>query len=431
MVLYVNYISNIIGMDHLVITYCLRCWIFSLGLWIEKRKVFIWLGLTVVFSEMMGKRHEELIYFRNLVGSFLGSLVGPFLSIFYFNVVGRSFLNLSYVSVLPSFISTILSLFWAFLADSYGRYKPFIVCSSFLGSVITFMLSFVNSFNDLLMIRIIGSIVGSMGSSTFPAFLSKLFDKDRERRIGLYMTFGIIGGFVGNLISGFLYDTYGIRVVLRFLSVAQLVPALIIIFIDERVEKKNRVGRGLFSLFMDKTFIRVFAAKSLIVIPSVLCGGLVSVYFIEYLHGSSNLWALTTAVSSVMSASALIYGKIGSKIGDERLLLLSGLGWGVLYLCFGLVDNPILFSLVFIIPVWPAFNIGYQALLMKLSDRGSRASLYSIESLLSAFYSALMGILAGYFAEVFSPRPLFILSGLIAFVSTLLAWCIVLRDLRF
>ena len=376
----------------------------------------------------MKRGREEALYVYNLLSSLSSSLISPFLPIFFFEIVGKNFFLLELVNMTPLIVTTTLSLVWAFLADRIGLYKPFILASLILSSATTFLLSLVNNFTDLFIVKLIGSVVGSMSSATFPALLAKIFRDHRERKISTYMTLGLIGGFSGSLVSGYLYEVYGVRNILKFLALASLVPAAVIAFIKEEKEKQSSLRNLMFNCFLTK-IARIFTAKCLLVFPSAFSGGLIGVYFLEYLKGSPSLWALVSAVTTLANLSTILYGRLGERIGDVNLLFLAGLGWSVLYTVYGLTTDITIFALFFTIPVWPAFAIGYQTLLMKLSDEGSRASIYSIDNILSTIYSASIGILGGYLAEIFTPRPLFILAGFAVFLSAFIVKFYLLKNI--
>ncbi|MCD6457519.1 MAG: hypothetical protein J7K82_01590 [Thermoproteales archaeon] len=142
-----------------------------------------------------------------------------------------------------------------------------------------------------------------------------------------------------------------------------------------------------------------------------------------------SLWALVSAVTTLANLSTILYGRLGERIGDVNLLFLAGLGWSVLYTVYGLTTDITIFALFFTIPVWPAFAIGYQTLLMKLSDEGSRASIYSVDNILSTIYSASIGILGGYLAEIFTPRLLFIFAGFAVFLSAFIVKFYLLKNI--
>jgi DHA1 family multidrug resistance protein-like MFS transporter len=102
------------------------------------------------------------------------------------------------------------------------------------------------------------------------------------------------------------------------------------------------------------------------------------------------------------------------------MFTVAGLGWTALYLGYYASPNYLWFSLFFIIPVWPAFWLAYSKALMDLSDESERATFYALEGTLSAIFGSLVSILAGYLADLYTPRSIFLLSATAALASTLI-----------
>ncbi len=369
---------------------------------------------------MMYRENSKLLAY-NLVASLSASLAAPFMAVYFYDVVGGSFFLMGIVNYAPMILSVFLGLVWARISDSKGLRKWFIVLSSATGIAATLALSFATSFDQLLVIRLLGAVTGSAGGASFSALFAKTFRKKRGSSLGLFDVLGLAGSFTGNLVSGYLYTALGFRTVLRLVALLNLVPLLIIASIDEEREPGRRLTlRGLLEKpRIPRKFWRLYSSRLLITLPSALGGSVIAVYFLKYLGGTPQLWSTVAAVNTVTGLSSYLYGRLADRFSVRQMFTLAGIGWTALYTGYFLAPNPYVFALILAVPVWPAFWVAYRKALMDLSDETERATFFATENLLTTIYGSLLGIAASLVADIFTPRLLFLISAVAAAAATL------------
>jgi len=381
------------------------------------------------------KKYVLMIY--NFTNSFEWSIVSPFLPIFFYELVGNSFFILSIVNSLPAVLSVIMGLIWARISDSYGKRKPFILLSIITGIITTFLLSYVEDAWQLLLLRISGVFTGAAGGAAFSALLSSTFKERRGRMMGFYSALGLLGGISGNILSAYFYNNYGMRATLRAIAVAKIIPlALILVIRDEperqgRIELRRAIKEALRFPHLPSSFWRVYAVRSVLVLPGSLGGSILAVYFVKFLGGSNELWALVSAVTTLMGMAVIPYGYLADRVSARLMFTLAGLGWTILYAGYYLSRDPYIFALFFIVPVWPAFHVTYRKALMDVSDYCERATLFAIEGLISTIYGSILGLVGGYLADTITPRNLLALSSALALLGAVTAYLLLRGDANF
>jgi YNFM family putative membrane transporter len=87
--------------------------------------------------------------------------------------------------------------------------------------------SVADSFATILAFRVIQSLVLAVIFTACITYASRVADPtQRQRRVALYVSTSILGGFTGRLLSGFLADEYGLQVPFAFFGVLALVSAV-------------------------------------------------------------------------------------------------------------------------------------------------------------------------------------------------------------
>jgi len=367
---------------------------------------------------------KNLLMAHNFVNSFEWSLVGPFLPLFFYEIAHNSFFLLNLVNSLPSIVAVVMGLVWARISDAVGRRKPFVILSGLTGIATTFALAHVNNVYQLLMVRLAGVFTGSAGGAAFSALLAKTFKEKRGRYVGIYNALGLVGGIMGNVLSAYLYERLGMRGLLEVLAVGQAVPLAMVLAIEEEPEERKplELSNILAKPKFPREFWRVYAVRSVLVLPGLFGGSVLAVYFVKYLGGSEQLWALVTAVCTLLGLSSIPYGELADRLGARKMFTLAGLGWAVLYAGYYLSNDPLTFAAFFIVPIWPAFHVTYQKVLMDLSDKSERASLFASERLVSTVYGLAVGLIAGYLADALSPRTLLAISSLLALCGAIVSY---------
>jgi len=363
-------------------------------------------------------RAEKLVMGYGLASSFASNLVGPFYSIFLFELARGSFLQAGLASQLPLAVSVLMGDAWARLADRCKRRRVFVQVSAATGAATHLVLSYVESVEQLLVVQVAGALLGSAGGAAFSALVAESFKEKRGELLGKYSAFTVVGGFAGSLLSGYAYQHLGYRSVLRLVALLNLVPLVLISAVPEPRDESLWNPSRRAARMVPKGFWRLFAARLLMTLPGALSSGVFAIYYLKYLGGSPESWSVVVAATTLLGLSSIPYGKLADRLPLRRMFTLAGLGWVALYTGYYLSRSPLEFAAFFVIPVWPAFWLSYSKALMDLSDQAERAELFALESVLSSVYGSAVGILAGYLADLLGPRELFLLSAVAAAAAT-------------
>ncbi len=371
----------------------------------------------------MKKDSHKLLLMNNFIESFRWSLVSPFMPLFYYSLAG-SFILLNMVQYSSAFISSIFAIIWARLSDSYGRRKPFIIMAYTAGIVTTYLTAHVGNIYQLFLIRLAGSVVGSAGGSTFSALLAKKFREKRGSVLGSYKTLGIAGSFAGNMLSGYVYERYGIRTALELISFTTVVPLLIVLAIDEEPEERKsfRIKDIFIPPKMPPVFKKYFLLHLYLMSIGTITGSIHAVYFTEYLNGSPSLWALVVSITVLLSGTSAIYGVLADKYGAKFNILYATIGWTLLNIGYMLSNDPLTFAIVYVVPIGAAYWVAYEKALFDASDYTDRATFFSFLGIISSIYSLALGTIGGFIADMYEPRTLFLLSAIISALGSILAW---------
>ncbi|ABL78925.1 MFS transporter [Thermofilum pendens] len=369
-----------------------------------------------------GGRAEKVLVAYGLASSFAGNLVSPFMALYLYGLAGGRFFQAGIASQAPVAVSVIMGLFWARLSDTNGSRKKFVQLSLATGSLASLALSFASSINDAILVQILGAFTGSAGGAAFSALMAEVFKDKRGSRLGVYNASTVIGGFAGSMLSGFLYNWIGFRWMLRLNALLGVLPLVLISMIPEEGNRNPVSSRKLVSIpKIPRRFWKLYLARLVLSLPGALSGGVFSVYFVKYLNGPPEAWSTLVAVTTLFGLASIPYGRLADRLSTREMFVLAGLGWTALYLGYFLSPNYLVFSLFFVIPVWPAFWLAYSKALMDLSDESERATFYAFEGTLSALFGSAVGVAAGLVADLYSPRTLFLLSSASALLGAAVA----------
>lgn len=144
-----------------------------------------------------------------------------------FNLIcGRAYLRATYQSMY-SFSSILGSLISGFAADRYGR-KPVVVVSQILYSITAIGITFLPSFNGILVFRF---ILGALGTPTFYMMGMEVCETKWRSVVGIMMA---LPWAVGTMLWGgagyFIRDWYWLQL---FVSLPTLLVMPVLYFIDE------------------------------------------------------------------------------------------------------------------------------------------------------------------------------------------------------
>ncbi|MFH2598097.1 multidrug efflux MFS transporter [Citrobacter freundii] len=248
-------------------------------------------------------------------------------------------------------ISAIVSPMWGSLADRKGR-KLMLLRAS-LGMAIAILLqAFATNVWQLFLLR------GVMGltSGYIPNAMALVASQVPRERSGWALstlsTAQISGVIGGPLMGGFIADHVGLRAVFCITAALLVVSFLVTLFLIKEgvrptIKKSERLsGKAVFaSLSHPALVISLFFTTMLIQLCNGSIGPILALFIKSMVPDSSNIAFLSGLIASVPGISALIsaprLGKLGDRIGTERILMATLIFAVVLFFAMSWVTTPL------------------------------------------------------------------------------------------
>ncbi|HFS5789618.1 TPA: multidrug efflux MFS transporter [Citrobacter werkmanii] len=248
-------------------------------------------------------------------------------------------------------ISAIVSPMWGSLADRKGR-KLMLLRAS-LGMAIAILLqAFATNVWQLFLLR------GVMGltSGYIPNAMALVASQVPRERSGWALstlsTAQISGVIGGPLMGGFIADHVGLRAVFCITAALLVVSFLVTLFLIKEgvrptTKKSERLsGKAVFaSLPYPALVISLFFTTMVIQLCNGSIGPILALFIKSMVPDSSNIAFLSGLIASVPGISALIsaprLGKLGDRIGTERILMATLIFAVVLFFAMSWVTTPL------------------------------------------------------------------------------------------
>ncbi|EMF0716693.1 multidrug efflux MFS transporter [Citrobacter sp. Marseille-Q6884] len=248
-------------------------------------------------------------------------------------------------------ISAIVSPMWGSLADRKGR-KLMLLRAS-LGMAIAILLqAFATNVWQLFLLR------GVMGltSGYIPNAMALVASQVPRERSGWALstlsTAQISGVIGGPLMGGFIADHVGLRAVFCITAALLVVSFLVTLFLIKEgvrptIKKSERLsGKAVFaSLPYPALVISLFFTTMVIQLCNGSIGPILALFIRSMVPDSTNIAFLSGLIASVPGVSALIsaprLGKLGDRIGTERILMATLSFAVVLFFAMSWVTTPL------------------------------------------------------------------------------------------
>ena len=248
-------------------------------------------------------------------------------------------------------ISAIVSPMWGSLADRKGR-KLMLLRAS-LGMAIAILLqAFATNVWQLFLLRGVMGLTSGYIPNAMALVASQV---PRERggwALSTLSTAQISGVIGGPLMGGFIADHVGLRAVFCITAALLVVSFLVTLFLIKEgvrptVKKSERLsGKAVFaSLSHPALVISLFFTTMVIQLCNGSIGPILALFIKSMVPDSSNIAFLSGLIASVPGISALIsaprLGKLGDRIGTERILMATLIFAVVLFFAMSWVTTPL------------------------------------------------------------------------------------------
>jgi MFS transporter, DHA1 family, multidrug resistance protein len=247
-----------------------------------------------------------------------------------------------------------LAPIWGTLADRHGR-KAMVVRALFGGGITVALMALARSPLQLLALRTVQGAFSGTVSATRTLVASVAPAAELGFTLGVMQTAAFIGTSIGPLMGGLIADRYGYPVAFGFTGVLLVcagIAVLLLVHEDFSPPAPQPAGdthtglRGSLRLILDVPGLAALIGTLFFVQAGMGAISPILPLFVQSLLPSdaarvASLSGLILAATAVTSAFAAgIAGKLGDRIGHERLLAVCAIGGGLLYLPQALVTSP-------------------------------------------------------------------------------------------
>lgn len=299
---------------------------------------------------------------RNLAVVWLGcfltgaafSLVMPFLPLYVeqLGVTGHSALNMwsGLVFSITFLFSAIASPLWGGLADRKGR-KIMLLRSALGMAIVMLLMGLAQNIWQFLILRALLGLLGGFIPNANALIATQIPRHKSGWALGTLSTGAVSGALLGPLAGGFLADNYGLRPVFFMTATVLFICfVLTLFFIREQftpVSKKEMLHvKEVFSSLKNRELVlSLFVTTLIIQVATGSIAPILTLYVRDLAGNISNIAFISGMIASVPGVAALIcaprLGKLGDRIGPEKILIVALIVSVLLLIPMSFVQNPL------------------------------------------------------------------------------------------
>jgi DHA1 family multidrug resistance protein-like MFS transporter len=311
--------------------------------------------------------------------------------------------------------SAFIAPFWGSLADKYGR-KPMMIRAAASLTFIYILYYFVQNPYQLLAVRLLEGLLAGYIPSAVALIATNTPEKHVGYSLGVMSTAMATGSIIGPLVGGFVSHWVGNRQAFLLSSVMVFIALMIaLIWVKELNHTKSTVRSNIRNdlkyAISTGGLLPILIVSFVINASIMIIEPLLTLYVIKLGASQNNASLSSGIIFSAVGIATLIaaprWGKIGNKIGYEKVLFIGLLGGGIGNFLQILFQDLISFGSLrfvyglFFAAVFPAIS----SLIVKITDPSFRGRAFGLNQ--SAVQLGIMvgpmigGLLASWIAIPF------------------------------
>lgn len=326
-------------------------------------------------------------------------------------------------------ISAIFSPIWGNAADKYGR-KPMLLRASLGMAIVIFCMGLAPNVYVLIGLRLLqGTITGYSTACT--TLIATQTDKENAGyALGTLSTASIAGSLLGPTIGGLIEDSFGLQPVF-FITGALLLVAFVttLLFVKEDFAREAKMTLSASEVWnsVPKKSLTIVLSVTFFIITLALytIEPIITVYVTQLSKNASHIALISGLAFSASGLANIIaapnLGKLSDKVGAHKVILVSLVAAGLIYIPQAFVKNPWqLMGLRFLLGLTlGGLNPSINTLVKKITPASITGRIFGFT--ISAGYLGIFGgsVLGGQVAARFGISYVFFITSALLLLNAL------------
>lgn len=406
----------------------------------RQKEPYFHMNKVFSFATVQWQRTLAIMFVAQMIAAIGFSAMFPFLPLYvedlgsHIEGFSTEFWSGLVISV-QGFTMMIAAPLWGSIADRHGR-KLMVERAMFGGGVVLFLMAFVQSSEQLVLLRAIqGMTTGTVSASN--ALVAASAPRERSGfamgtlQVGLWT-----GVSVGPFIGGPIADAFGFHAPFLLTGVLLLVAgALVLLFVSEPEQEAPTQGKrqagfiaGWRLVLSEPGVVQTYTIRFFTGFGRSITSPILALFLTTLLPVNapvSTFTGLATGIASISSTVSAIYlGRLGDRIGHRKIVIGCALGAGLGYSLQALTTNPWYFLLLQVLLGASVGGLvaGPSALLARFTKPGEEGTVYGLDNSIVAAGRAVAPMAGAAIAAFFGYRGTFATSGILLFASMAVAF---------
>ena len=357
------------------------------------------------------------VQFSTAVGQ---ALYTPFIVVWLSDLGNTSYLLYSLISTLPFFVMFLAAPVWGRFSDAYHARKIFLVLGLLAVTIQYWILLFVETSLEFMIIVIICAIfIGAYQANLIALASLQVPQEESGNLVGLLSITMSLGWLLGSPLGGYAYDLLGAQARFYQLPLAGIIvflaAILTLFYVPEPKVKSSTKNNPLLPTMEKKdsledqngkrtlwnVLILVAFANFLI---NASAGGFWTFgfpYFVLGLGASGLSFSLMLVLTTALGIpTSKIIGKLLDKNPTLPYIFVTNVAYLLLYLAIKTANDPLLGLLIYVIPLYVLQLVIFPTITVQLSDRQSRSTAIGIVQGFGFGGSVLGSAIFGYILDI-------------------------------